>query len=45
MELEKESLLMLEDLELILSLGNDEDGDEEEEEEAVLVRPLDINDS
>ena len=43
MELEKESLLMLEDLELVLSLGNDEDDDEEEE--AVLVRPLDINDS
>ena len=44
-ELEKEPLLMLEDLELVLSLGNDEDDDEEEEEEAVLVRPLDINDS
>ena len=44
-ELEKEPLLMLEDRELVLSLGNDEDDDEEEEEEAVLVRPLDINDS
>ena len=44
-ELEKESLLMLEDLELVLSLGNDDDDDEEEDEEAVLVRPLDINDS
>jgi len=32
---------MLEDLELVL----DEDDDEDEEEEAVLVRPLDINDS
>ena len=42
-ELEKEPLLMLEDLELVLSLGNDEDDDEEEE--VVLVRPLDINDS
>ena len=40
-ELEKEPLLMLEDLELVL----DEDDDEDEEEEAVLVRPLDINDS
>jgi len=44
-EIEKEPLLMLEDRELVLSLGNDEDDDEEEEEEAVLVRPQDINDS